>query len=327
MPICSLLMVACGARSVTADAAGQSVGEHSVTAAAFDADSAYNYVARQVEFGPRAPGSDAHAACAEWIIAQLEQRGAKVSVQRTTVSGSDGKPVQIVNILGRFVGTDTTAQPLLLVAHYDTRPWADADPDASNHHKPVPGANDGASGVGVLLETARQLSLERPRIPVDLLFVDLEDSGTSGGDDDTTDTWCRGTQVWTAQAMPYGKNQEQWPRFGILLDMVGAADAVFPREYYSARGAAEALSNVWGVAAQLDMEARFPNRQGGAVIDDHLWLTRAGIPTVDIIESQNPQTDSFHPTWHTVNDDMRVIDKSTLHDVGVLVNTVIRQEK
>lgn len=316
-------MTACGAKGATENV----VAQPTVEAAAFDADSAYHYVARQVEFGPRTPGGAAHAECAQWIIGQLEQWGAKVTVQRTTVSGPDGKPTQVVNILGQFAGTDTKAQPVLLVAHYDTRPWADEDPDVSNHDKPVPGANDGASGVGVLLETARQLSLNKPQIPVDLLFIDFEDSGISDGTEDSTDTWCRGTQAWVAQAMPYGKNNHPWPRFGILLDMVGAADAVFPREYYSAKDAAQPLANIWAVAAQLDMESRFPNAQGGAVIDDHLWLTRAGIPTVDIIENQNPQTGSFHPSWHTVNDDMRVIDKSTLHDVGVLVNTVIRQEK
>lgn len=321
--LCWLTLAACGTRG----AANQAAAESAVTPAAFDADSALQYVGQQVQFGPRVPGSPAHNRCAEWIIEKLKQFGARVDVQRMDVALPDGMKMSVVNILGRFPGTDSLAAPILLVAHYDTRPWADEDPDPANHNKPVPGANDGGSGVGVLLETARQLSLQPPPIPVDLLFVDLEDSGTSGGGEETTDTWCRGTQAWVADGMPYGKNGQPWPRYGILLDMVGGAGAVFPREYYSTAEARDVVVKVWNVAKQAGLEERFPNRAGGAVIDDHLWLTRAGIPTVDIIESMNPQTGSFPPTWHTLQDDMSGIDAQTLKAVGVLVNTVIRQEK
>lgn len=307
----------CGGTSARSAAAAQP--EAALQAAAFSADSALAYLDRQLAFGPRTPGSEANRRCGDWIITSLRAAGADSVIVQEVVS------VPARNILGRFRGSAPgPRRKVLLLAHYDTRPWADQDPDPANHNKPVPGANDGASGVAVLLETARQLSLQRPAVDVDLLFVDNEDSGISDGSTESSDTWARGTQAWI-QELPYGAD-EPAPAYAILLDMVGGKGARFHREYYSEQLAPALLDRVWAVARSLGMSARFPDSPGGAVVDDHLWVNRAGIPAIDIIESQNPATGSFPAHWHTLADDRSAIDPATLETVGKLVNTVIRNE-
>ena len=284
--------------------------------APFDADSAYAYVARQVAFGPRVPGSESHAQCARYLADQLARFGADTVIEQTAELPEIGK---IHNIMGRY-SVHNPARVLLL-AHWDTRPWADEDPDPENHSRPIDGANDGGSGVGVLLELSRQFGMKRPDIGVDILFVDAEDSGNSGDDD----SWALGTQYFTSN-LPYGESGP-YPAYAILLDMVGGRDAVFHYEYFSQRDAVTPTVKVWSEAMQLGYENIFCRQVGGAVNDDHLVITAAGIPTTDIIESNSKSTGSFPDTWHTLDDNLENIDPDVLDAVGKTVLNVVYKER
>ena len=211
----------------------------------FSADSAYVYIERQMAFGPRVPNSAAHTQCAVWLIEQLRELGAEVELQKGFMPDYRGNDQQIYNIIGHFYTPETASRPrILLGAHYDTRPWCDEEPDYADRFYNVPGANDGASGVGVLLEVARQLGLrDSLTTPVDIIFFDVEDMGTprfyTGAERE--DTWCLGSQLW---ATNYAKKQTPAYQYGIILDMVGAPDASFPREMYSTNYAA----NLWSAS-------------------------------------------------------------------------------
>ncbi|MCX4331146.1 MAG: M28 family peptidase [Muribaculaceae bacterium] len=282
----------------------------------FSADSAFTYLARQVAFGPRVANSAAHEACASWIASELARHGADtVIVQRADIEGFG----PAANIMGRF--NAGAARRVLLLAHWDSRPWADEDPDPANHARPIDGANDGASGVAVLLEMARLMGRELPTVGVDLLFVDAEDAGSAGDDD----SWALGTQYWV-EHMPYGVS-EPMPDYAVLLDMVGGTGATFPRELFSDVNCRPLTARIWSLARKIGLAERFPDVTGGAVNDDHIPLIRAGIPAVDIIETNNPQTGSFNPTWHTMADNIENIDPAALGDAGKLVTTLIYSEK
>lgn len=289
----------------------------------FDEDSAYSYVENQVAMGPRVPGSEAHGRCVGFITKALERFGAdSVIVQEGRAKVHTGETIPVKNILGRF--NAAAPKRVLIAAHYDTRPWADQERDESKRSQPVPGANDGGSGVGVALELARQIGMKAPGIGVDFLFVDAEDSGLSGGWSSNEDTWCLGTQLWT-QNMPYDDKTPR-PVYGIVLDMVGGDRAVFTREHISERLAPEVNAKVWGTAARSEFASRFDNSVSGSLIDDHLFINRAGIPCIDIVECSNPATGSFPATWHTLGDDMHAIDRSTLKAVGQVVADVLYAE-
>ena len=206
-----------------------------VEAAPFDADSAYAYIERQMAFGPRVPGTEAHRRAGEWLISELNRHGAEVIEQRATLTAFDGTRLPALNILGR-INPDATDRTLLL-AHWDCRPWADQDPDESKRTLPVDGANDGASGVGVILEIARQLELSGSTKGVDILFVDAEDWGAENDED----SWALGTRYFVEN--PPVKDFS--PREAILLDMVGGRDAVFPREYFSQQNAPALNDALW----------------------------------------------------------------------------------
>ncbi len=295
---------------------------------AFSPDSAMAYVRRQVAMGPRTPGSDASRACAAWMAAALRAAGADTVVQqRGTVSRFDGTTLPACNILARFA--PDAPRRVLLLAHYDTRPWADMEPDPAARHRPIDGANDGASGVAVLLEIARCLGQHPAAVGVDILMVDAEDSGygeltAPPGSRDNGDSWCLGTQMWTASA-PYAGTTS--PAYAVLLDMVGGRDARFHREQFSDLSAPRVVDRLWAEAAALGYGDTFINEPGGAVVDDHVYLRRAGIPAVDIIESLNPATGSFPPTWHTSQDNIDNIDPATLERVGRTVLSLLYKEK
>lgn len=280
----------------------------------FDADSAYEYVARQVAFGPRVPGTSAHKECATWLESELKRHGAEVTVTDTTMRSTDGRLYPVHNITGRF--NPTAVKRVMLVAHYDTRPTADEDPDPANRTRPIDGANDGASGTAVILEIARHASAALPADRgLDILFVDTEDSGTH--DDDAT--WCLGSQAYVASLEPGAPR----PVYAILLDMVGGEDARFAREYFSDTYARPVNDRIWQTARQLGHGDRFPDRVGGAINDDHVHLLGAGIPTVDIIETTHPETGSFNPTWHTMADNIDNISRETLRTVGRVITATI----
>lgn len=290
----------------------------------FNADSAYNFIARQVEFGPRVPNTPGHEACAKYLIGELERLGVDTMlVQKGKVKAYNGDVLNITNIIAGI--NHKALRRILLVAHWDTRPWADNDPDLTKRQQPIDGANDGASGVGVLLEIARNLCERKPNVGVDILFVDAEDYGSQKGFAGDPDSWCLGTQYFIEQNEPYNKNNR--PVYGILLDMVGGKDARFHYEHFSKQNAPTPCLKIWSEAQRLGYDNIFINKLGGAITDDHIYLTDAGIPTCDIIETVNDQTGSFPPTWHTHDDNMSNISKSSLQAVGETVLNVVYKEK
>ena len=281
----------------------------------FNADSAYQYVARQVAFGPRVPNTEAHKKTGDWLSTELRRHGAKVIEQKANLTAFDGTVLNARNIFGQF--NPQASDRILLLAHWDCRPWADQDPDPAKRNLPVDGANDGASGVGVLLEIARQLSLSKTGKGVDILFVDAEDWGTEGDDQ----SWALGAKYF-AEHLPI---EGYSPQVGVLLDMVGGKDAQFCREYYSEQSAPQVAEAIWAAAGSLGYRNMFRNQMGSAILDDHIQLIRAGIPAIDIIE-YHPEGDSgFNHRWHTTSDNMDGISKETLNAVGTTILTWLQR--
>lgn len=323
----SVGLIACGGKSANADSATsansakESVTEKgnplNITA---NADSLYKFVEAQVNCGPRNPGSKGHNKCRRYLTESLKSYGVDtIIIQQSPVTIWNGEKHTAYNILGRI--NPSSKDRILLLAHYDTRPWADEDPDEQFHQTPIDGANDGASGVAVLLEVARCLKeVTLQNIGIDLLMVDLEDSGRYNDNE----SWCLGTQKWV-DAMPYSIDDR--PMYGILFDMVGGINARFNREHISQSYAKHIVDKIWALANASGYADRFPNSIGGSIVDDHLYINQAGIPCVDIIESANPQTESFNPTWHTVADNLASIDRETLRIVTQVVFNLITQEE
>lgn len=297
--------------------------EKVVLLGAFDKDSAYQYIADQVAFGPRVPGTTGHEACGKYLVDKLRRFGADTIIeQHAVVEAFNGDKLPINNIFAQF--NPSALNRVLLVAHWDTRPWANMERTEERRQMPVPGANDGASGVGVILEIARNLSMTAPTCGVDILFTDAEDYGNSNGFANNDDSWCLGTQYWVNH-MPY--NTVNRPANGILLDMVGGMDARFHREMVSNKQAKPITVKIWAEAKNLGYEDIFVNKVDGEIVDDHTFLNQAGIPTTDIIEHMSDVTGSFPATWHTLDDDMQHISKKTLDAVGNTVLNVIYKEK
>lgn len=280
----------------------------------FNADSAYSYVAKQVSFGPRVPDTKSHAECAAYFVNFFKSKGIKVYEQKFKSRSFDNKILDGINIIAAI--NPESESRILLTSHWDSRPFADHDPDKKNHYTPIDGANDGASGVGVLMEVARQMSIAKPNIGVDIILLDLEDYGQHADEEQTINsenTWGLGAQYWAKNPHIPGYDA----RFGILLDMVGAKDAVFGEEYYSKHYAPGVLKKVWKIAAQNGYGAYFQNTDGGGVLDDHVFINKfAYIPTIDIIHHDINTDSGFFPYWHTIRDNMDNIDKSTLKAVG-----------
>jgi Zn-dependent M28 family amino/carboxypeptidase len=293
-----------------------------VVVPAFSADSAYIFIEQQLAFGPRIPNTKGHRHCAAYLSASLQRYGASVKEQNFQARAFNGVVLNGVNIIGSF--NLNAPKRVLLFAHWDTRPWSDHDPDPANYNTPVTGANDGASGVGVLLEVARQIGLHAPAVGVDIIFFDAEDYGAPAsytGDDQHT--WCLGSQYWARNLHQPGYKAS----YGILLDMVGAPDATFYKEQISEYYAPDIVRKVWSAAHHLGHQRYFINQPGGSITDDHLYVNRiAGIPSINIIQ-YNPQSEKgFGDYWHTVNDTMENIDRSTLYAVGSTVMYIIYNE-
>ena len=291
----------------------------------FSADSAYQYIERQVNMGPRVPDTRAHTECLLYLMQQLERFGAVVECQHGTMPDYDGKDQHVINIIGHY-GEPAQKGRILLAAHYDSRPWCDEEDDYDYRFMAVPGANDGASGVGVLLEIARQLgrSLEDSTAkvkPVDIVFFDCEDMGTPSfyTGQERQDTWCLGSQLWAGELL----NAKDY-QFGIVLDMVGAPDATFPKEYYSVQYAGNYVEKLWKNAARLGHGRYFVQKEAYPVTDDHFYVNqKAGIPTLDIIHYSSQGGTGFPLWWHTRKDDMRNINKPTLQAVGETVMSIL----
>lgn len=316
----------CSCGNKTRYAEGNNDSIKTVSAPAFSADSAYLRIIEQCAFGPRVNNSMAHEACGDYIVKAFELYGLTVVEQRANLKQYDGTTLKARNIIASY--KPELKERILVCAHWDSRPWADNDPDEANHRKPVMAANDGASGVAVMLEAARLLSEKAPSVGVDFVCFDAEDCGVPSWDDDggkNEDTWCLGSQYWSKN--PHKENYKA--RFGILLDMVGGQGARFYQEGYSMRYAQDVVDKIWNAAEAVGYGSMFPKETSGFVTDDHLFVNKdAGIPTVDIIPYYpDNKSSGFGSTWHTVNDTPENIDKNTLSAVGQTLIYVIYSEK
>ena len=280
----------------------------------FNADSAFGHVEAQCNFGPRVPGTAAHKACAGYLENYLRTHCDEVVVQRPTLTTFDGTRLEAVNLIG--VINPQAERRILLVAHWDCRPWADSDPDPAKVNEPVMGANDGASGTAVLLELARIFQAQKPEVGVDLLLTDVEDWGA----EDNEDSWALGTQYWVAN-----RHKESYkPLFGILLDMVGAKGATFHREAFSEMYAPSVVDEVWRIAAEQGFSQFFiDSSTGGGATDDHVCINKGGIPCIDIIDMRQDSSTGFYPGWHTTHDTVDQIDTATLQAVGQTLAALI----
>jgi Zn-dependent M28 family amino/carboxypeptidase len=281
----------------------------------FSEDSAYTYVKKQVDFGPRTPNSFAHDACEDYLVAVLESFNWKVKTQKGEQVAHDGVNLKFSNIIASI--NPESKKRILLTAHWDTRPWADNDADESEHSEPIDGANDGASGVGVLLEIARVLKGEDLSIGVDIVLFDIEDYGISS----SAESFCYGSQYWAKNSTYKGV----LPYFGINLDMVGDKKACFSYEGYSNQYARHVLDKVWGSAHALGYERMFLRDITYPVTDDHLYVNQAGIPCIDLIH-RDKVSGRFPESWHTHDDTMDNIYKPTLKAVGQTVLRVLYLE-
>lgn len=290
----------------------------------FDGDSAYYFVKKQVDFGSRVVNSPQHRACGDYLVAELKRFGADVVEQKADLKAYDGTVLKSRNIIGSY----NTSNPnrLLLFAHWDSRPFSDHDADESKHHTPVEGANDGASGVGVLLEMARLFQLQAPQIGVDIVFFDAEDYGDPNFANNVPpgQWWCLGSQYWSKT--PHVSNYTA--RFGILLDMVGGVDARFYKEATSLEYAMGVVDNVWTTARNLGYGKYFVDKNGTGVTDDHTAVNQVRrIPSIDIIQLDPNTPSGFAWYWHTSKDNMDSVSKETLKAVGQTVLEVVYKEK
>ena len=296
----------------------------------FNADSAYAFTAKQVAFGPRVPNSKAHIACGNWLVAKLKGYGLKVMEQPFEAMTFDGTNIHARNIIAQY--QPQAVRRVAIFGHWDTRPFADGDPDPKKRNKPMDGASDGASAVAVALEMARILSqlpeAQAPGVGVDFIFFDAEDWGydelsqkdlknqLEGG---STDSWCLGSQYWGTHLLPANYKAE----YGVLLDMVGAKGGSFTREETSRIKALSALDKIWRVGTQLGYSDFFRYEDTGGITDDHVYTNQAGIPTVDIYDHPRYGTNYFPPYHHATTDNMSIIDRNTLKAVGQTMTQVL----
>lgn len=281
----------------------------------FNADSAYNFIEQQLAFGPRNPGSQGHEQAKQYLLGKLKGYASDRAVytQNFTADGYSGEELQLSNIIAAF--NLKSSDRILLSAHWDTRPRADQS--SENPDKPILGADDGGSGVAVLLELARKFKEDPPPIGVDIVLFDGEDYGKEGD----MDNYFLGSRYWSKNPPVKGYS----PRFGILLDMVGGEGAKFPKEGYSLRYAPSLVDEIWAVASQKGYGELFINERGYAISDDHLIINRnINIPTIDIIHQDlNGLESEFPPYWHTHQDNMEIISRETLEGVGQVLTELI----
>ncbi len=287
----------------------------------FNEDNAFDLVQKQVQFGPRVPSTPSHAKCAIWLVNTLKNYTPHVSVQSASIQTFDGKTHTLKNIIAQF--NPTEKRRILLSAHWDTRPFADQD--SKNQGKPIDGANDGASGVAVLLEIARNLSIDTTRVGVDIILFDIEDYGQPENSllPEMKDSYCLGSQYWAKNPHVGGYSA----RFGILLDMVGAPGATFTQEEVSRYYASYRTKSIWNIANNLGYGSYFINKETPAIIDDHYYVNKIiNIPMLDIIHRDDKTNSGFGEYWHTHDDNITNVDKKTLKAVGQTVISAIYQE-
>lgn len=287
----------------------------------FNADSAYDFVAKQVAFGPRIPATVSQTKCAAWLNEKLKSYCSNVVLQDLQVDLYNGKKVPCKNFIASF--NPEAKKRILLCAHWDTRPWSDRD--SIEKKKPFDGADDGGSGVGVLLEIARLLSKQPTAVGIDIAFFDVEDYGPPEWEQLKEDVngYCVGTQAWTNDL--HVKDYRAY--YGILLDMVGAKNATFLQEGLSLQYAPSVVNKVWSAASTLGYSNYFVYSKIQAITDDHAFINaNNGTPCIDIINMDKSSHTGFARHWHTQQDNMSVIDKNTLKAVGQTLLQVIYSE-
>lgn len=317
----AVLLAGCHGAGNKQEAAKSAIDYTKVQTPDFNADSAYGFVASQVGFGFRTPGSEGQHKCANYLVQQMSRWCDTVIVQEFSTTLWNGTEVKGKNIIATINALEGSPEGkrVLLAAHWDSRMWADHDADKNNHHKPFDGANDGASGVGVLMELARAVGSQRLTIPIDIIFFDVEDQGTPDwADGYEEDSWCKGSQYWSRNPhVPF-----YTATYGVLLDMVGTEQPRYTKEQVSREFAGGIMNKIWTAAAAIGYGNMFLNNETSPILDDHYYVNRiAGIPMVDIV--QNSPGCSFFKHWHTMGDNMEHVDKNSLKAVGeVLLKTL-----
>jgi glutaminyl-peptide cyclotransferase len=292
LPLLTALAVACAAGGKTA----------------FDGATAYGYVQTQVAFGPRIPNTDAARRTGDWILEQLRRTADTVEVQAFDHVTAAGDTLHLRNFIGRF--RPTVTDRVLLLAHWDTRPHADQSANLADQQRPVPGANDGASGVAVLLGVADVLATTPPALGVDLLFVDGEDYGDFNGPNGELGPDVLLGSRYYAQTL----SKDRFPLFAVLFDMVGDADLRIFQEGYSVSRAPEVVQRVWATADELGYGNVFEPNVRYSLSDDHLPLLDRGVHAIDVI-------DFDYPAWHTVND---TPDKVSARSLGIVGDVAVK---
>lgn len=319
LPLLALICFqACKNDKKQTEGSGSTTQEIKLASPDFNADSAYAYVKTQVDFGPRIPGTTAHQQCADYLVAKLKSYGAEVKLQGEKVQTYDGKNFQLKNIIAAFQPENKTR--VLISAHWDARPFSDQDSDPANHTKPFDAANDGASGVAVILEMARQIQQKSPNVGIDFILWDLEDYGKANDETPDEVTWCLGSQSWAKYASKSYK-----AAYGINLDMVGGGNAQFTQDEISRQSAPAVVNRVWDIGNEIGYSSYFVRIPSGKLVDDHFWMNKAGVPSIDIIHYND--NSGFYINWHTQLDNLANIDKNTLKAVGQTVLETIYREK
>lgn len=313
------LFVACNgpANKNTTPADSPTINYSQVAIPAFNADSAYQYVADQLAYGYRIPGTKAQSECANYLARQMRRWCDTVIVQDFPATLWNGTTVRGKNIIASIEAPAeaSTGKRILLAAHWDSRMWADHDDDKDNHRSPILGANDGASGVGVLMEMARVITSQRPGVSIDFIFFDVEDQGCpEWADNYVEDSWCKGSQYWSANPhTPF-----YTAVYGVLFDMVGTEQPRYTKEEVSRQYAPGVLNKMWAAAAALGHDKIFENTDTDPILDDHYYVNRiAKVPMIDIV--QNTRGMSFFEHWHTVDDNLDHIDRNTLRITAEVV--------
>lgn len=286
---------------------------------AFDKEGAFSYVEKQCAFGPRVPGTDAHKQCKDWMMAEFAALGAKVHSQDFTGNLYTGDKMPGSNIIAQF--NPEKQRRIFLSAHWDSRRVGENDKDPAMQGKAIDGADDGASGVGVIMQIAKTIQANPIDLGVDIVLFDVEDQGERESQD--RESWCLGSQYWAKNLYP----ENYKPEYGILLDMVGAKNPRFAKDQVSRRYAPKVQEKIWNLAKIMGYSDKFVNELGGNLTDDHYFVNViAGIPMVDIINQVKDSPHGFGPHWHTHDDNIDVIDKNSLRVVGQVVLATLYKE-
>lgn len=312
-----LLLTGCKNNNTTPETSVSAIDYTQVAVPAFSADSAFAFVEHQLAFGNRIPGSKGWQQCADWLVMQMRRWCDTVIVQDFRAELWNGSTMPGKNIIASL--NPLAERRVLLAAHWDSRSWADHDRNADLQHSPVPGANDGASGVAALMEMARVMSKMPPSVGVDFIFFDVEDQGAPEWSEVyDQDTWCKGSQYWAQNRhVPY-----YTAVYGVLFDMVGTQHPRFTKEQISRSFAPGLTDKMWNAAAALGHGNIFVNQETDPILDDHYYVNRlAGIPMVDIV--QNSPDISFFEHWHTTTDDLNSVSADALRTVATVTMKTI----